>query len=432
MSTSSVILRRSRNPQFLHLYSKALRNYRVCSEDFFGHRYSESILNAYEVLEFFWKSIHYLDSGAYPHKHLPDSSDFTQVSSLLSSFISATKISEIRTIFSNYNPGWRPNPAQRMQPRYGDELLGTPPSQLYNFNKSKKAVKNCHSLMSTLAHIHRTILSRQTKTKILILNGKVTKSSSEIRCNQYPHADELSVSQWYQKIRAIPDVYVTRKEISQIDNSFGIIINPFGESYPEKPSSSLQTPAFDSICDYIFNGGIFVTAGGLPFTYCWDVQSGNQRNTRLVVPNVATHLTVGQLRGSPQLRVHGTTMLLDNLIEIKFNIMTTMDEPRLGRLGPVNVTLLQNQSDKIYWDCPYVNSNVNEFRSLNPARSDQAIPILRAIRHGIEVWPIAFVKHGFGILLHMGIDLAAGNTFESEVVTSIINEIVSKYLVFLK
>ncbi len=331
-----------------------------------------------------------------------------------------------------YNSGWRPNPQQRMQPRYGDERRGIPPSQLYNFNNTRKAVKDCGILMQRLTKIHRTILSLHPQIKIMILNGNVTTSSAETRCTQYPHSDELNVLKWYQHLRRIPDVDVTRKEISQMDNSYGIVVNPFGESYPEKPTTSSRTPAFKLICDYIFNGGIFLSSGGLPFTYYWDVQTGSQVNANIVVPNVPTHILWNTHQGIPQFQVRTTSLLLNNLLQITFNVMTTMDETTPGRTGPTNVTLFQNSNDTAYWRCPLVNTNVNEFRSISPQRSSNAVPIVRAIRHGSEVWPVSFVKYGYGVLLHVGVDLISGNITESELALKVVEGVVSNYLVYLK
>jgi hypothetical protein len=61
--------------------------------------------------------------------------------------------------------------------------------------------------------------------------------------------------------------------ISHINNSaFSIIINPFGEAYPE--SGNAEGVSFRAIASYIRDGGIFVNSGGQPFAYNWDVNTG--------------------------------------------------------------------------------------------------------------------------------------------------------------
>jgi len=316
-----------------------------------------------------------------------------------------------------------------MQPRYGDERAGIAPSQLYNHNKARKAVKDCEILTKTLSDIHRNILSNHPELKVLILNGKVSTSSSEIRCTQYPHANRYDVRKWYYKIKSIPYVIVNRLPISKINSSFSIVINPFGESYPEKPTSHKMTPAFDVLSDYIFDGGILVTMGGLPFTYYWDVMLGTQLNANTIVPNYTTNLVWSFIGGRPQIRMRTTTLLIDNLLEKTFNVMTTMDDPNSRQVGSVSVTPFQNREDKKYWDCRYTGS-LNEFRSIEPQRSPSAIPVVRALRHGNEVWPVAIVRYGFGLLFHVGLDLNRSNISEYGFTLSAINGLITNYRSF--
>jgi hypothetical protein len=421
MSISQDVLRRSRDPQYSHLYSKTHRNYRLCSEEFYNYRYSESILNAYEVLEFFWKSIYYLDSGSYPPQHLPSRGDLSTVSSFLNKFLNTTQISKINNIFSTYNPRWQSNPTQRMQPRYGDEKRGIPPSKLFTHRLTNSAVINCGVLTEALSKIHRTILSYHSERKILILNGKVTTSSAEKRCHQYPHADGLDVNKWYYNIKKIPNTSVNRLPISIINNSYSIVINPFGESYPEKPNTLEDTPAFNLICDYIFNGGVFITAGGLPFTYYWDVNSGTQISANTVVPNYPTQI----IWNGPQIEVRETTLLLNNLLEKKFNIMTTMDDPNQNHVGPISIIIRQNREDMTYWHCNSLENSFIEFRSIDPQRSSSAVPVIRATRYGNEVWPVAFVRYGYGFLMHIGLDLINQN--ECSFAISVLKGLITNY-----
>jgi hypothetical protein len=60
--------------------------------------------------------------------------------------------------------------------------------------------------------------------------------------------------------------------------AFSVIINPFGEAYPE--SGNAEGVGFKTIASYIRDGGIFVNSGGQSFTYNLDV---NTRNSRLLV-----------------------------------------------------------------------------------------------------------------------------------------------------
>jgi hypothetical protein len=52
-----------------------------------------------------------------------------------------------------------------------------------------------------------------------------------------------------------------------------VIINPFGEAYPELGSA--EGVGLRTILSYIQDGGIFVNSGGQPFVYSWDVNTGS-------------------------------------------------------------------------------------------------------------------------------------------------------------
>jgi hypothetical protein len=58
----------------------------------------------------------------------------------------------------------------------------------------------------------------------------------------------------------------------QIDNSFVIIINPYGERYLEEDLARRRT--FHRIKEYLKRGGIFVNTAGLAFYYMLDIRTG--------------------------------------------------------------------------------------------------------------------------------------------------------------
>ena len=67
---------------------------------------------------------------------------------------------------------------------------------------------------------------------------------------------------------------VSLTSISNLSNgAFSIIINPFGEAYPELGSA--EGVGLRTILSYIQDGGIFVNSGGQPFVYSWDVNTGS-------------------------------------------------------------------------------------------------------------------------------------------------------------
>src|SRR3990172_9515766 len=69
---------------------------------------------------------------------------------------------------------------------------------------------------------------------------------------------------------------------------YSIALNPFGEMYPDRPApaGADMFPGFRKILTYIYAGGAFITLGGNPFHYAWDVSSGTRRDTSVAVSNV--------------------------------------------------------------------------------------------------------------------------------------------------
>lgn len=409
----SQVARRSRDPQYLHLYRKCISSYRTAMTDYAYARYPECVWNMYEVLEFFWKAIYFLQNGGYPHRHLPQLQDYARVSAFLGNYVQQPILGQIRGIFRRCNPCWQRNPQQRTQPRYGDEATGRPPSRLYNRRRAERAVDNSFTIARELVNIHRAIvLQQQPELLVGLLNGRFSRSHGEVRCNAGPYADGCNYASWYRCLRRIPRVRSSPRAASELDSSLCFTIDPFGESYPEKPSATNILPGYELIRDYIFFGGVFITCGGLPFTYYHDVNTGNQNNVSTVVRNYTVGARFVIRQGRPQIQFLGTTLLVNNLIQKDFNVMTTMDDPTRNLVGPIPSQIYQNTQDVQLWKCVQVGNVYNIFRPMDPLASPAAIPIVRAQIGGREVYPVSFVRYGFGLLLHIGLDLSQGRNAE--------------------
>lgn len=212
-----------------------------------------------------------------------------------------------------------------------------------------------------------------------------------------------------------------------MDNSLCAVINPFGESYPEKPSVPNILPAYKLIRDYIFSGGIFITCGGLPFTYYFDVTSGQEKELTTVIRNYPVSLRVTTQQGRPTIQVLGTTLLINHLIQRDFNMMTIMDDPSSGRIGPIPLQTYQKIQDKRFWNCGLTGSTLHIFRPIDPSVSPDAIPIVRTQIHGKEVFPVAFVKYGFGLFLHIWMNLSKGRKFEYKFTKEAVKGVLQNY-----
>ena len=122
--------------------------------------------------------------------------------------------------------------------------------------------------------------------------------------------------------------------ISHIGNSaLSIILNPFGEAYPELGNA--EGVAFRTIVSYIRDGGIFVNSGGQPFTYSWDVNSGNSRLLVRFIPALSDVQT-NYVDGIPVLQIKEGLRVSSEALLLKryFGLVTEWDNPSNNILGP--------------------------------------------------------------------------------------------------
>jgi hypothetical protein len=123
-----------------------------------------------------------------------------------------------------------------------------------------------------------------------ILNGHVDEyDSQEKPCEKYAFID-YRLDDWEKRFSQIVNGGKNRYDIKKIpmsrtSNEFAVIINPFGEVYPEgDPRKRL---AFNILKDYIADGGVLVNTAGFPFFYAWDVNKGEAKpviDTTVLVP----------------------------------------------------------------------------------------------------------------------------------------------------
>jgi hypothetical protein len=141
-----------------------------------------------------------------------------------------------------------------------------------------------------------------------------------IRQNGCPAAyTSFTPDDWQMKLSDLA-LKIRFIQVSEISSKYAAIINPYGEEYPEEEMLTLKT--FERIKRYIFNGGIFLCAGGLAFFYGYDFKTG--RDVPLadelvlymphpVIPNAFT----------PQHVYPPIYSLNDTLLKRNFGVVTT-------------------------------------------------------------------------------------------------------------
>lgn len=427
----SSVLRRSRDPQYLHLYRKCVTSHRAAMIDLAYCRYSECSWNVYEALEFFWKAIYFLQHGSYPQRHLPKVQDFTAISTFLGNYVATGTVNRIRRVYQRMNPSWQSNPNQRMRTRYGDELTRLPPSKIYTKKVAERSVSYASVIVKELVSINRKMIWQQPQLIIGILNGKFSRARNETKCNQAPSATGCGSSKWRRCLSRISRADPQQKAVTELTSSLCCVINPFGEAYPEKPTAPDTLPAYELIREYVYLGCVFVSCGGMPFTYYFNVaQPGNLVNLSTVVPNYPIALRLVTIQGAPQVQILQTTLLINNAVQRDFGLMPIMDDPASGCVGPIPLQVYQTTADSQFWTCGKVGNTFNLFRAADPVISQNVVPLLRARIQGREIYPISFARYGYGILFHIGLDLNINRTAECDLSRDAVQALLQNYLQF--
>lgn len=208
---------------------------------------------------------------------------------------------------------------------------------------------------------------------------------------------------------------------------FSIVVNPFGEAYPELGKS--EGVGFKTILSYIRDGGIFVNSGGQPFVYSWDVNTGNYQLLISFVP-ASSEIESSYVEGKPALSVKENLSLpLETLLLKKyFDVKTEWDNLESNIVGPQEINI---EFDRLLGnDKPKTKAKV-----YRPVRelSGNVIPLAHSYDNQIwnNVYPVVAVKFGRGFLIHAGMNL--DNEREYELLIDIIRRLgIMGYEVFAK
>lgn len=241
--------------------------------------------------------------------------------------------------------------------------------------------------------------------KIGVLNGYLDEhKTGKLPSNYYT---KYNPRDWYDELSSIKGFDVDWAVATEISDNFDIIINPFGETYPEIDKPNLST--LRNIRTFVKNGGIFVNVAGLAFYYVWDGQkedlSGPLYETYQVtrLPGVLWRIVLPRASHLRDCSLYGF-----------FGVRTTFSSSAILSVTPV--------SDRFFKGLSSVGGvkDVNEFRSAYRSDKEEAtlIPLLKSSQKitviveggkkkqmDFDCYPIAAVKYGKGYLLLNGMAL---------------------------
>jgi hypothetical protein len=157
--------------------------------------------------------------------------------------------------------------------------------------------QDAEEVISVLTRIEKQI-KLGGKIKIGILDGFVKDSKKEIVCPNTSNAGKFQsadLEKYFSSItkKGQAKYEISRVNISQINNKYAVLINPFGEVYPENDLQDYN--CFRIIENYFTDGGIFVGFGGLLFFYGWDVSHGTKKDISTNKVILPVYLTAGKL-----------------------------------------------------------------------------------------------------------------------------------------
>jgi len=233
------------------------------------------------------------------------------------------------------------------------------------------------------------------RKKIMLINPVVGILEEE---NVLPHFTRISPDTWKTELEknGLKVKYVRTNEIS---GRFVLILNPYGETYPEE--ELIETETFKKIKKYIYGGGIFVNVSGLAFYYGYDFKRRNdpplaqESKTFLPQTHCGQNVIVEQSVYPPV-----GYSLTDTMLYNHFKILTTW-EPEAVRQVTQN-----DESKKIIGDIENVgNTNsVYEFRAVRK-ETRKWLSFLTASSQVGDVYPIAGIPYGKGCLILCGFNL---------------------------
>jgi hypothetical protein len=351
--------------------------------------------------EFFWKSLTILSGNYFQLRHEASQADMNKISKALLSNEERIKAYNILSQFPNI---------KRDLARYGyyerETYVTASPKAAFNRQNTETDLHKVSWLINKLREIHYYQIF-DPPIKIGILSGYV-HARKEKPCSYYPHSNHKKAIQWMLDLKDVKNdngsnlFQVSLTSISNLSNgTFSIIINPFGEAYPELGSA--EGVGLKTILSYIQDGGIFVNSGGQPFVYSWDVNTGAHNLVINFIP-ISNYVENKYDKVMPVLSRNEVLAIPPEALILKryFDVETEWDHPEKEIVGPIEVEI---EFDEILGnDKPKTRAKV--YRPIGQL-SDNVRPLVHCPESiwGDRVYPVAAIKFGRGYLIYTGINL---------------------------
>ena len=368
-------------------------------------RYPMSIFSSQESIEFSLKSILRLYNVGYKETH--------EVSRYLKTL--ATKMNgdfrnEIKKAVA-ISATWLGE--SRIFVRFGLAASGNNgilPEEFEMFDKdgAKTALRAAKEVLNFLYKVEN---KQDYAIRIGILNGYVSELEKETKLDDFFSVNSsFNVDRWKDCFNDEGKYMVDEIMASKIDNRYQIIINPFGEIYPEIDFETKSV--YGAIKEYIYHGGIFVNAGGFPFYWGWHVKKSNKKDFVEVIPYYILRDADGKFIEVKNIYKPFFTSLLWR----DFGVRTTGDTKEISGPKKAEAIEVRKPDNDTVWIKKNVGGNdfVLEFRAIIAEEGNENImPLLKVKRQDFgEVYPISAIKYGRGFLFLGSMNIQTDSEFK--------------------
>jgi hypothetical protein len=394
-------LKKDQQEYYIFLAKECFSGFSNAEYNFNVYRYPSCYAWLFHSSEFFWKSLTILSNNYFDPKHEASQADMAKISKDLLSYDERIKAYNVLSTFPNI---------RRDLARYGYYEKGThvtaSPEAAFNRENTETDLHKVSWLINKLREIHYYQIF-DPPIKIGILSGYV-HARKEKPCSYYPHSNHKKAIQWMLDLKDVKNdngsnlFQVSLISISNLSNgTFSIIINPFGEAYPELGSA--EGVGLKTILSYIQDGGIFVNSGGQPFVYSWDVNTGAHNLVINFIP-ISNYVENKYDEAMPVLSRNEVLAIPPEALILKryFDVETEWDHPEKEIVGPIEVEI---EFDEILGnDKPKTRAKV--YRPIGQL-SDNVRPLVHCPESiwGDRVYPVAAIKFGRGYLIYTGMNL---------------------------
>ena len=396
-------LRKDQQEYYIFLAKECFSGFRNAEYNFNVYSYPSCYTYLFRSIEFFWKSLTVLSNNYFDLKHEASEADIAKISSYLLSGDERVKVYNILSSFPKIKQDF-------IRSGYYEKVTKLPTSPEAEFKLDRENteadLRKVSWLTSKLREIHYYQIF-DPPIKIGVLSGYV-QTRKEKPCSFYPHSNYRKCVHWMIDLKGVKNdngsnlFQASLTSISNISNgNFSIIINPFGEAYPELGDAS--GVGLNTILSYIQDGGVFVNSGGQPFVYSWNVNHGSHNLVISFIP-MSSYMEINYDEAMPVLSRDESLVIPQEALILKryFHTETEWDHPEKEIVGPIEVEI---EFDEILGnDKPKTRAKV--YRPIRQL-SDNVIPLVHCPQSlwGDRVYPVAAIKFGRGFLIYNGMNL---------------------------